>query len=64
MILKNYLKTVISSLPSVVFVLVCFVIAFPVRAVVLVPDGGYPGLNTAEGQNALSNLLPAWGTLQ
>src|SRR5882724_457604 len=61
MILKNYLKTVISSLPSVVFVLVWFAIAPLVRAVVPAPDGGYPGFNTAEGQNALSNLTTGVG---
>jgi hypothetical protein len=56
MILKDYLKRVMPSLSSVVFVLVCFVIASPVRAVVPAPDGGYPGLNTAEGQNALFSV--------
>jgi hypothetical protein len=56
MIVKNYLKKVMPSLSSVVFVLVCFVIASPVRAVVPAPDGGYPGFNTAEGQNAFFSL--------
>jgi hypothetical protein len=56
MILENYLKRVMPSLSSVVFVLVCFAIASPVRAVVPAPDGGYPGFNTAEGQNALFSL--------
>jgi Chaperone of endosialidase len=56
MILKNSFKAVTPSLSSVVFVLVCFVIASPMRAVVPAPDGGYPGFNTAEGQNALFNL--------
>jgi hypothetical protein len=51
MILKDYLKRVMPSLSSVVFALVCFVIASPVRAVFPGPDGGYPGFNTAEGQN-------------
>ena len=49
MILKNYLKRVMPSLFSVVFVLVWFAIAPLVRAVVPAPDGGYPGFNTAEG---------------
>lgn len=48
-------------LSSVAFVLVCFVIASPVRAVVPAPDGGYPGFNTAEGQNALFNLTTGLG---
>jgi hypothetical protein len=35
----------------------CFVLAAPkVQAVLPSPDGGYPGGNTAEGQNALFNL--------
>ena len=61
MIVKNYLKRVMPSLSSVVFVLVCFAIAPLVRAVVLAPDGGYPGFNTAEGQNALFNLTTGVG---
>jgi len=61
MILKNYLKRVTPSLSSVAFVLVCFVIASPVRAVVPAPDGGYPGFNTAEGQSALFNLTTGVG---
>ena len=31
------------------------------QAVVPLPDGGYPGLNTAEGQNALSGLTTGIG---
>jgi hypothetical protein len=31
------------------------------RAVVPAPDGGYPGFNTAEGQNALFNLTTGVG---
>ena len=56
MILKDYLKRVMPSLSSIVFVLVWFAIAPLVRAVVPAPDGGYPGFNTAEGQNALFSL--------
>jgi Chaperone of endosialidase len=33
-----------------------FVLACPALAVFPPPDGGYPGFNTAEGQNALFNL--------
>ena len=61
MILKNYLKRVMPSLSSIVFVLVWFAIAPLVRAVVPAPDGGYPGFNTAEGQNALFNLTTGVG---
>ena len=57
MILKNYLKRVMPSLSSVVFVLAWFAIAPLLRAVVPAPDGGYPGGNTAEGQNALLSLM-------
>ena len=32
------------------------------QAVVPAPDGGYPGDNTAEGQNALLNLAPVAST--
>ena len=34
------------------------------QAVVPPPDGGYPGFNTAEGQNALSGLTTGSGTQQ
>ena len=61
MIVKNYLKRIMPSLSSVAFMLVCFIIASPVRAVVPAPDGGYPGFNTAEGQNALFNLTTGVG---
>ena len=37
-------------------VLVWFALASIARAVVPAPDGGYPGGNTAEGQNALLSL--------
>src|SRR4029077_13121182 len=36
--------------------LVCFGLLPEVRAVTPAPDGGYPGANTAEGDNALLNL--------
>jgi len=36
--------------------LVCFGLVQNAQAVVPAPDGGYPGGNTAEGQNALLNL--------
>jgi hypothetical protein len=36
--------------------LTCFALPQRTQAVVPAPDGGYPGFNTAEGQNALFNL--------
>ena len=36
--------------------LLCFGLLSKVEAVVPAPDGGYPGFNTAEGQNALFSL--------
>jgi hypothetical protein len=47
-----------TSIPPVLvtFVLVCFAIVQNTHAVVPAPDGGYPGGNTAEGQNALFSL--------
>ena len=38
------------------FALGCFTLLPRVQAVIPPPDGGYPGGNTAEGQNALSSL--------
>src|SRR5882672_9882079 len=38
-------------------ILVCFAFAPQTRAVVPAPDGGYPGFNTAEGQQALQLLI-------
>jgi hypothetical protein len=37
-------------------VLACFAFSPMARAVIPAPDGGYPGGNTAEGQNALLSL--------
>ena len=47
-----------TSIPSVLitFALVCFALLPKVQAVSPPPDGGYPGGNTAEGQNALLSL--------
>ena len=39
-----------------VLALACFTLSQTARAVVPAPDGGYPGGNTAEGQNALQSL--------
>jgi hypothetical protein len=46
----------------ITFALVCFALLPEVQAVVPAPDGGYPGNNTAEGQNALLNLNVNNGT--
>jgi uncharacterized coiled-coil protein SlyX len=43
------------------FVFVCFGLSPAVRAVVPAPDGGYPGFNTAEGENALLSLTSGVG---
>ena len=40
----------------ITFALLCFALAQKAKAVVPPPDGGYPGGNTAEGQNALLHL--------
>lgn len=39
----------------------CFTLSPTARAVVPPPDGGYPGFNTAEGQNALLSLTTGAG---
>jgi Chaperone of endosialidase len=41
---------------SIILGLACFALCRMVQAVVPAPDGGYPGGNTAEGQNALFSL--------
>ena len=47
-----------TSIPPVliIFALVCFALVQNTQAVSPPPDGGYPGGNTAEGQNALFSL--------
>ncbi len=47
-----------TSIPSVLitFALACFALTQNTQAVSPPPDGGYPGGNTAEGQNALLSL--------
>jgi len=42
-------------------VVACFGVFATTQAVVPPPDGGYPGFNTAEGQNALKNLTTGSG---
>jgi hypothetical protein len=50
------MKKSIQSLATVTVALVAFALQPVAEAVVPPPDGGYPGGNTAEGQNALLNL--------
>jgi endosialidase-like protein len=50
------MKTMPRLLPVLFTVLWLSLVADKSHAVVPPPDGGYPGLNTAEGQNALLNL--------
>ncbi len=42
-------------------VFACFALSQSAQGVVPAPDGGYPGQNTAEGQNALKNLTTGSG---
>src|SRR5438105_798670 len=49
------LNTATQSL-LIALVLPCFVLSPKAQAVIPAPDGGYPGANTAEGQNALLSL--------
>ncbi len=55
----------------IIVALVCFALVKNTHAVIPPPDGGYPGENTAEGQNALLNLnrgtfntAVGWSSLQ
>jgi hypothetical protein len=43
------------------FAFACFALVSTTRAVNPPPDGGYPGLNTAEGQDALFSLDTSTG---
>jgi hypothetical protein len=45
----------------IIFALVCVALVQNAQAVVPAPDGGYPGANTAEGDNALLNVNTAIG---
>jgi uncharacterized coiled-coil protein SlyX len=46
---------------GIFFALLCLGLLPNVRAVIPPPDGGYPGFNTAEGQNALFSLTTGVG---
>jgi hypothetical protein len=50
------MKIRIQSLATVSLMIVCFAVCRSAHAVVPPPDGGYPGGNTAEGQDALLSL--------
>jgi hypothetical protein len=48
---------------TIVVGIACYVLLPLAKAVVPAPDGGYPGFNTAEGQNALFGLTSGvWNT--
>jgi hypothetical protein len=49
------MKTIPSQLLITIFI-VCVGVSQNTRAVIPLPDGGYPGGNTAEGQSALLSL--------
>jgi Chaperone of endosialidase len=49
------MKTTIRCFKTI-FALLCLALLPTAQAVIPPPDGGYPGFNTAEGQNALLNL--------
>ena len=46
---------------EIFFALLCLALLPNAQAVIPPPDGGYPGFNTAEGQNALFNLTTGQG---
>ena len=49
------------ALPFIPLVFACFALSPMAQAVSPPPDGGYPGQNTAEGDNALFSLSPTDG---
>jgi hypothetical protein len=51
----------LKQLSLVALLLACFALPQSAQAVVPAPDGGYPGFNTAEGQNALFSLTTGVG---
>jgi Chaperone of endosialidase len=57
--LIRFKKTI--SLLRIALLLVCFALVPLAHGVVPAPDGGYPGFNTAEGQNALFSLTTGVG---
>jgi hypothetical protein len=55
------MKIRIQTLAVITFAILAFALLPIAQAVVPPPDGGYPGFNTAEGQNALSGLTTGIG---
>jgi Chaperone of endosialidase len=55
------MKTSIESLVTVTLTVFAFALSPNAQAVSPPPDGGYPGFNTAEGENALSGLTTGIG---
>src|SRR6266403_3134837 len=55
------MKTSATMFTTMLSALACFALLPGARAVLPPPDGGYPGFNTAEGQNALFNLTSGVG---
>ena len=49
------------ALLLILLVFACFALSQSAQGVVPAPDGGYPGQNSAEGQNALKNLTTGSG---
>src|SRR5215217_6696742 len=50
------MKTTIRSLTTITLIAIAFALSPNAHALTPPPDGGYPGGNTAEGQNALFSL--------
>jgi hypothetical protein len=56
---KRYMKS--QSLIPILILIACLGLLPKAQAVSPAPDGGYPGFNTAEGDNALKNLTTGQG---
>jgi hypothetical protein len=55
------MKNSIRSIAMIIFTLISIAVLAVAQAVVPPPDGGYPGFNTAEGEDALLSLPPNGG---
>src|SRR5207344_2855970 len=53
---QKFMKIRNITLATIPLMIACFALSPKAQAVVPAPDGGYPGGNTAEGQNALFSL--------
>jgi trimeric autotransporter adhesin len=58
--MKTIMKII--YLAIALFAFACFVLSSQAQAVSPPPDGGYPGFNTAEGQDALGSVTTALRT--